>query len=934
VQTMVTSAQITRPPTPSRVIGSGLRRLLSLVFLLFAVLAVNSLYLGAVTLAEYATGESYQGGFYLVMFLVHLVLGMVLVLPLVLFGALHMRRALGRPNRYAVRLGLALFAISLGVLLTGVLLTRFGFFEVNDPAVRAPAYWLHVTLPLVVVWLFVLHRLAGPPIRWAIGGRWAVVALVFAGIMLAWQVQTRPLAPAQSDAPPFAPGLARVANVADRIPARHLMDDETCAECHGDIAAQAAGSMHRLSSFNNPAYRFSIDEARVLMLERDGNLDATRFCAVCHDLVPLFDGRFTDPAFDTIGDPSAHAGITCAGCHAITRVNGPLGNGDYTLADPHRYPFAFSASPLLRAVNRQLIKAKPELHKRTWLKPMHRSAEFCSLCHKVHLPYTLNHYKWLRGQNHYDSFLASGVSGHRVDSFYYPERAVSRCAECHMPLVPSDDPAARDFDASGDPSVHNHLFAAGNTGVPHLLGIGEEALEARRRVLEGSARVDLFGLKEGGTIEGRLHAPLRPDVPALQPGRSYLLEVVVRTLTLGHHLTQGTADSNELWLELTVRDGARVIARSGTRGNDGEVDPWAYFLNAYVLDRAGNRVQRRNAQDIFVALYDHQIPPGAASVVHYRLQVPEGAAGPIDIEVRLQYRKFTTAFTRLVQGEAFRGNDLPVVTLGTDRIHLPVEGGPTVAEQSSSILPWQRWNDYGIGLLREGGGAMGSGELRQAEGAFRAVERMGRGEGPVNLARVYLKEGRLEEAAGALERAAVLEPAAQPWTIAWLGARIDRERGRLDSAIKALESIAQNRFADARDRGFDFSYDTRLLNELGRSLYERAREERGADRRDARRALLQRSREWLNRVLNIDPEDVSAHYTLARVFQELGEAQAAATHRALHARYKPDDQAIERAVALHRSRNPAADHAAAAIVVYDPQREPAAQAVAAARSGG
>ena len=52
---------------------------------------------------------------------------------------------------------------------------------------------------------------------------------------------------------------------------------------------------------------------------------------------------------------------------------------------------------------------------RTFLKPLHRSAEFCGTCHKVHLPAELNGYKWLRGQNHYDSFLLSGVSGHRVD---------------------------------------------------------------------------------------------------------------------------------------------------------------------------------------------------------------------------------------------------------------------------------------------------------------------------------------------------------------------------------------------------------------------------------------------------------------------------------------------------------------------------------------
>ena len=54
------------------------------------------------------------------------------------------------------------------------------------------------------------------------------------------------------------------------------------------------------------------------------------------------------------------------------------------------------------------------------------------------------------------------------------------------------------------------------------------------------------------------------------------------------------------------------------------MDPWAHFCNAYVLDRNGNRIDRRNVEDIFVPLYDHQIPPGAADVVHYRLRVPEG----------------------------------------------------------------------------------------------------------------------------------------------------------------------------------------------------------------------------------------------------------------------------------------------------------------------
>ena len=78
--------------------------------------------------------------------------------------------------------------------------------------------------------------------------------------------------------------------------------------------------------------------------------------------------------------------------------------------------------------------------------PFLRTAEFCGTCHKVHLPRELNGYRWLRGQNHYDSFLLSGVSGHGVRSFYYPDAAQSTCNGCHMPTMASDDFGARRLD--------------------------------------------------------------------------------------------------------------------------------------------------------------------------------------------------------------------------------------------------------------------------------------------------------------------------------------------------------------------------------------------------------------------------------------------------------------------------------------------------------
>jgi len=597
-----------------------------------------------------------------------------------------------------------------------------------------------------------------------------------------------------------------------------------------------------------------------------------------------------------------------------------LGNADFTIQEPVRYPFERSGNAFLKAVSKQLIKAKPAHHKQGLLKPVHSSPEFCGSCHKAHLPVAVNDYKWLRGQNHYDSFMRSGVPGHRVDSFYYPPTATKACAACHMPLEASDDPAARDFDASGTRKIHSHFFPAANTGLAHALELPDRAIAAHRQMLEGAARIDIFGVREAGEIDGVLHAPLDRSDLVLEPGRRYLVEAVVRNLRVGHHLTQGTADSNELWVDVSVSAGDRLIGRSGGLGPDGEIDPWSFFVNAYVLTRDGARLDRRNGQDTFVALYNHQIPPGAAAVVHYLVELPEDVSGPIAIDAALRYRKFDTTYLRYVQGERFRGNDLPVVTLGSDRIRVATRAGDARAVVGDGDRPelWERWNDYGIGLLLSGEAQRST--LRQAEHAFAQVEALGRADGPLNLARVYIKEGRVADAAAALQRAAERYPDFRPWTRAWLTALVDRENGHLEQATVALRALLGTRFVEARERGFDFAQDFRARNMLGRTLYELARRERGAARTERRLALLEEARAEFAQVLTQDPENLMAHFNLALIYAGLGEAGHAERHRALAQKYRPDDHAVERAVATHRRRNPAADHAAEPVAVYDLQR--------------
>ena len=153
------------------------------------------------------------------------------------------------------------------------------------------------------------------------------------------------------------------------IPAETLMMDDYCLKCHQDAYDGWFHSAHHFSSFNNKAYLFSVRETRKVALERDGNTQAARWCAGCHDPVPFFSGEFDDPNYDDVNTRRSQAGITCTACHAITHVNSTRGNADYTIEEPQHYPFAYSENPLLQWVNNTLVKAKPEMHKQTFLKP-------------------------------------------------------------------------------------------------------------------------------------------------------------------------------------------------------------------------------------------------------------------------------------------------------------------------------------------------------------------------------------------------------------------------------------------------------------------------------------------------------------------------------------------------------------------------------------
>ena len=141
---------------------------------------------------------------------------------------------------------------------------------------------------------------------------------------------------------------------------------------------------------------------------------------------------------------------------------------------------------------------------------------------------------------------------------------------------------------------------------------------------------------------------------------------------------------------------------------------------------------------------------------------------------------------------------------------------------------------------------------------------LGFADGWVNLARIYLKEGRIPDARLALEKAKNHPKLTAPWVVAWLTGQIDERNGYLDEAIASYEAVLSTRIPE---RGFDFSQDYEVINALGAATYARARQEPLKSRRSAR--FLPEDRATYRRTIAIDSENVAAHHGLGLAYAEL-----------------------------------------------------------------
>jgi len=448
-------------------------------------------------------------------------------------------------------------------------------------------------------------------------------------------------------------------------------------------------------------------------------------------------------------------------------------------------------------------------------------------------------------------------------------------------------------------------------------GAGETAMIRRSATDAGPKLNTTFGVGEeaeqtGPVVireVGDVAAPVDRSGVRLKPGSTVKVDVVVRTRAIGHFFPGGTVDAFDVWLELQAKDaGGRVIFWSGMveDGGKGPVEAGAHRYQSYALDAKGNPIDKRNAWQARSVLYTRLIPPGAADTVHYRMHVPEDARGPITLTAKLNHRKFAHYYTQFAYaGQPKPGQgpqlvsadhnsleysfdkanipanvsgkikgeipDLPITVLATDETKIEL-AGPGAAEPAWKPVvakeDWERWNDWGIGLLLQG-------DLKGAEYAFERVTEAdpSYADGWLNVARALIREGEMERAKPYIQKALSVDGSLG--RIHFFKASIEKADGDYDAALASLRTVESK-----------YPRDRVVLNQMARILFLK---------RDFREAL-----KVLERVCLVDPEDVQMHYTAMLCWRALGDAGKAEREEKLFRRFKADESA--QAITAERRR--------------------------------
>lgn len=676
----------------------------------------------------------------------------------------------------------------------------------------------------------------------------------------------------------FGPSNARTQD-GRLIPAEHFISANRCQACHQDTHQGWSQSLHR-NAAREPFYRESAD----ILLKTRG-IELTRHCESCHTPVALFSGALSKTSVNQTAPFTKFddEGITCSICHSITdaRLDG---TGSYTIRRPALLAKEDGA-PLYALEGREIsnddILADIPAHKRAVMRPLLKSPEFCSTCHKVDAPPSLNGYKHIKGFTAYDEWQQSGASHESVLPFYRREQRTD-CRACHMPKVES-----RNDRAAKQGKIASHRWLGANTVAPLFYGQHEQVQQTTAFLKADVLNVDIFAIRK--EITGELLAPLSAKSEnqySLHPGEALTAEVVIANRNAAHSFPPEVRDLYEAWVEFEALDAkGKTIFHSGFLKPDGMLDEGAHVYKLIILDDQGRQITRHQIWTTNIKAYDNAIPPGRSDVVRYRFTVPEcppqkaecgnkksNAPVAITLRARVNYRRLNQEYTNYILKQQKKMLTVPIVQMAEATTVISSELKSANSQPSPGEA--RRWNDYGIALLEQA-------QYGPAAEAFCRAAALDPND-PNLLTNAAIAEMRtdrlahhereqLRKAENLLEQAIQLAGAAPDRKVALLRARyfralVWRANEKYRAAANELQEIAH-----------EFPRDREVQRQLGQTLYTLG--EYGV------------ARTAFEVILGIDPTDAAAWQFLTPLYLQAGIATQASLAREKYLLWRDDPNA-------------------------------------------
>ena len=620
-----------------------------------------------------------------------------------------------------------------------------------------------------------------------------------------------------------------------------------CGHCHQESHAQWRQSVH--SNSNRVPYYLR----NVNLLNAEKGINFSRHCEGCHDPIAVAAGAITEGA--PRSRPYDQDGVTCMVCHSIKSVD-TRGTGSFVLAEP-AVLVDETGKPIHGHVSDAEIYAHLDRHSAAVMKPLYRTSEFCSACHKAALPQTLNGYKWQRAISLYDEWQNSSFARQSPLPFYKKD-VVSTCQTCHMQR--EDLGKAVDFGAKKG-QLASHRWLGANTIIPVIYHYDEQGSKVTAFLQNAVFNVDLFALESDvAPSQQQLIAPLGTLPFSLTAGERVIVSVVIQNKGAAHSHVPEQRDMYESWVAFTVKDSSgKVISESGFIRPDGELDPAAHSFTNRLINKNGGVNDLHQVWDNRVVAYNNTVQSGRSQLVRYAFTMPKNG-DPVSVTAAVRYRRFDQHFIdfgmSIPLGQHYKQ---PIVDMAVTTRVFKVGSNPAIKPLPGENPEWMRWNNYGIGLL----------DAQQYAASVAAFEHVARlrpdyADAQTNIGLTYVQWEKYDEAMQYIDKSLALDHGNA--RALYYRALIERNEGQVDRAIADLQAVAE-KFPRSRD----------AHRELGFSFYQQHK--------------YPQARAEYETVQSIDPDDLAAHYNLAILYRRLGLKDKATEQAAYFADQKDDPTA-------------------------------------------